>query len=327
MRRPTRVALWLLATPVVAVAWLWASVAVHYSNLPWPWSRTALAWTFFLAAPFALVVLGNRKRTAAVMCAAFAAIVAWHISITPSNDRDWLTELERIPDARFEGDLVHVSNIRNFDYQTESEFTVRYEDRTYDLSKLQGTDLFVSYWDGHTDIAHTLLSFDFGDDHCLCLSVEVRREKGEGWGGLPGMFKQFEIIYVLADERDVVRLRTNYRKEEVYCFRTAFTPQSSRLLLTDILEKVHRLNDEPEFYRTILNNCTTSLVKHVNAVWPGHIPMSKFVVMNGYAPDRAFERGFLKTDLPFDEYKASCYINGKAQAADDDPAFCRRIRE
>jgi len=327
MGRRTRIALWVLASPFLTLGWLLASVAIHYSNLPWPGSRLTLAWAFGLAGPAAVAFLPNRRRTLLVLLVVFLGVVAWHASIRPSNDRDWRIEVARIPDARFEGDLVHVTNVRNFDYRTEDDFDVRYYDKTFDLAKLEATDMLFSYWDGNEAIAHTMLSFDFGGTDFLCVSVEVRREKGEGWGGLPGMFKQFEIVYVLADERDVVRLRTNYRGEEVYLFRSRLSPDESRLLLVHILEKVHRLNEQPEFYRTIANNCTTSLVNHINAVWPDRVPFTKKLLMNGYLPEQAYERSTLATDLPFAEFKASRRINDRARAADDDPAFSRRIRE
>ena len=326
MQRVPKIFLWLLGAPFLALAWLLASLAIHYSDLPWPWSRLTLACAFGLAGPLALALFPKRRRTLLVLFGLFLIVAAWHFSIQPSNDREWRIEVAALPDARFEDDLVHVTNVRNFEYRTPDDFDVLYYNKTFDLTKLRATDLLVSYWDGKEDIAHTMLSFDFGGADVLCLSVEVRREEGEGWGGLPGMFKQFEIIYVLSDERDVVRLRTNYREEEVFLFRTKLSPEESRALLIHILDKVHRLNERPEFYRTLANNCTTSLVKHINAVWPKRIPYTKRVLMNGYAPEQAYERGMLGSELPFEEYKASCRINEKAQAADGDASFSRRIR-
>jgi hypothetical protein len=321
-----RVLLWLLASPVLALLWLWTSIAIHYSNLPWPWSRTALAWTVFVGGPAALALLPKRRRTLLVLGGVFALVAVWFTSIQASNDRDWRPEVAVIPDARFEGDTVHVANVRNFDYRTPEDYDIRYEDRSYDLTKLAATDIIICYWDGNTDIAHTMLSFDFGGNDVLCLSVEVRREKEEGWGGLPGAFKQFEIIYVLADERDLVRLRTNYRKEEVFLFRMKLTPAESRLLLEDILARVHDLNEDPIFYRTLGRNCTTSLVQHMNEVWPDRVPLHRRLLMNGLLPEYSYERGTIRNDIPLAEVMELHRVDDYALEADDAPDFSRRIR-
>lgn len=325
MKTSTKVVLWLLASPFLALAWLLAMGAIYYSNLPWAPVRHGLAWAFVAAGPLALLLLKRRRRTLAWMAVAWTGVLIWHLSIPASNERVWRVETAALPDATFDGDLVTVTNIRNFDYRTEDDFDVRYYDKTFDLTRLEAVDLIVSYWEGEA-IAHTLVSFDFGGRDVLCLSVEVRKEEGEEYAVLPGIFKRFEIIYVLADERDVIRLRTNYRREDVYLFRSQFSPAEARLFLTRILEKVHELNSEPEFYRTIANNCTTSLVGHVNEVWPNRTAYTKKVLMNGYLPEHAFERGTLASDLPFEEYKRSCNISAAGLAADEDPDFSRRIR-
>jgi hypothetical protein len=172
-----------------------------------------------------------------------------------------------------------------------------------------------------------MFSWDFGGTDVLCLSVEVRREVGQEAGPLPGLFKQFEILYILADERDVIRLRTNYRRENVYLVRSLLTPDEGRRVLLDVLAKVNRSRDEPDFYRTIGNNCTTSVINLVNAVLPDRIPFSKQILMNGYAPEIAYANHLHATDLPFDEWKRRSNIDAVALAADKDPEFSRRIRE
>ncbi|MCP3916260.1 MAG: DUF4105 domain-containing protein [bacterium] len=316
----------VLLVPILLLVALWTALALHYSPLPYAWMRDGAAAVFVVGFLAAFAFLPKRRRTLVVYLAVFVAVLGWFLSIQASNDRDWRTEVAVLPGAVIEGDIATVTNIRNFDYATRDDFTVRYYDRAFDLSKLVATDLLFSYWDGNESIAHTMLSFDFGGDDVLCLSVEVRREKEEGWGGLPGMFKQFELIYVLADERDLVRLRTNYRAEEVYLFRTALSAAESRQLLTHILGTVERLREHPQFYRTILRNCTTALVDHVNAIWPDRTPLTKKILMNGYAPEQGYERGMLKSELPFEEYKRSCHINPAAAAAEDAEVFSRKIR-
>lgn len=326
MKHAPKVLLWVLATPILGLVWLWTSLAIHYSSLPWEWLRTPLAWFVGVGGPISLACLPRRRRPALVLFGTFIVVAGSFASIRPSNDRDWQTKVAVLPDVEFDGDEFTVLNVRNFDYRSEDDFDVHYYDRTFDLAQLQALDFIVSYWDGNEDIAHTMMSFDFGGVDVLTVSVEVRREKGEGWGGLPGMFKQFELIYVLADERDIVRLRTNYIGEEVYLFRLQVTPEEARMLLVDILRSVHELNRQPRFYRTIAQNCTTTLVEHINSVWPGRMPWTKRILMNGYLPEQGYDKGSIRNDLPFEEVMQLSYINEMAVAAGDDPEFSRRIR-
>jgi hypothetical protein len=224
------------------------------------------------------------------------------------------------------GDSVTIHDVRNFDYRTPEDFDIRYEDRHFDLKALQAVDIFYSYWDNNEAVAHTMFSWDFGGADLLCLSVEIRRAIGQPDDTLAGIYKQFEILYILADERDVVRLRTNYRKEQVFLIRTVLTPDEGRRLLLDVLATVNDLREHPQFYRTIGNNCTTSIVGLVNSIWPGRIPFTKKILMNGFAPEIAYANHLHVTDLPFDEWKRRAHINDAAVAADKDPLFSRRIR-
>ncbi|MEO0652061.1 MAG: DUF4105 domain-containing protein, partial [Planctomycetota bacterium] len=273
-----------------------------------------------------MVTCRRKPWRLALLGATGASILAWHLSIQPTNDGDWLPEVAVLADAAIDGDQVTITNLRDFRWRTAEDFDARYATRTYNLDELQGIDLWVNYWGGHQRIAHTLLSFDFGTGEPLCLTVEVRREHGERWGMLPGIYKQFEVIYVLADERDAIRLRTNVRQETLYLFRTNFSPDESRALLLDVLERVSELNDQPAFYRTIENNCTTALVSHVNAVWPGRIPLVKRVLMNGYVPQIAFESGMIGSDEPFDAFLARSRVDEFARSLATNDDFSTRMR-
>jgi len=298
-----------------------------YYTFPVRGLGAAAAGAFLLGSLLALILVPRKRLAVGGILLGYAAVLLWFLSIPPTNERNWRPELAVMPRAEIQGDRLLVHDVRNFDYRTPDDFDARYEDREFDLSKLQAADVLYSYWEGNTSVAHTMFSWDFGGNDVLCLSVEVRREIGQEAGGLPGIFKQFEILYILADERDVVRLRTNYRREEVFLIRSVLTPEESRRLLLDVLETVNRLREEPEFYRTIGNNCTTSIVGHINAIWPGRIPFTKKILMNGFAPEIAYANRIHRTDLPFDEWKRRSRINEVAQAADKDPAFSRRIRE
>lgn len=330
MKRASRRALRILATvfaaPLLLLAIAWSAGALYYT-FPVPALRVAAASIFVAGSLLALLFVRRKLLAAGAVLLGFAATLGGFLSMRPSNDRDWPPELAVMPSAEIQGDRGSVRGIRNFEYRTPEDFDVGYYDKTFDLTKLQAVDVLYSYWDGNEAVAHTMFSWDFGGADVLCLSVEVRRSIGETAGALPGLFQQLEILYILADERDIVRLRTNYRHEQVYLIRSVLTPDEGRRLLLDVLAQVNRLRDHPEFYRTIGHNCTTSIVGHVNAIWPGRIPFTKKILMNGYAPEIAYENHLHETDLPFEEWKRRAHINDAARAADKDPLFSRRIRE
>jgi hypothetical protein len=208
----------------------WGVLAIHYSDIESGRLRTALAVAF---AALGLLSLGSflhprrRWRAAAVFVLGFALLGAWWSTIPPANDRDWAPEYAVLPRATIEGDRVTLHDVRNFDYRTETDFTPRYEERTYDLRRLDSMDLVASYWMGEA-IAHVMLSFGFAGEDFVAVSIETRRERTEGYSTVAGFFKQYELFYVVADERDLIRLRTNYREhppEDVYLYRTDTRPE------------------------------------------------------------------------------------------------------
>jgi uncharacterized protein DUF4105 len=251
-------------------------------------------------------------------------LIAWS-SPTPSNDRDWQPEVAVLPHATIKGDLVTVHNIRNFDYRTETDFTPAYYDRTFDLRRLDRVDLVAVYWMGPA-IAHIFLSFGFGDAH---LSIEVRKTRSKEYSTVAGFFRQYELIYVVADERGVVRVRTNYRKsppEDVYMFRAVGAPiEIGRRIFLDYIRDINELKERPRFYNTLTTNCTTMIFAHAT-VNPRHIPLSWKILLSGYLPEYAYEQGRIDRSLPFAELKRRAHVNAAAQAADKAPDFSQRIR-
>jgi len=312
-------------TPLVLLAVAWSCGALYYT-FPAPALRLASMIVFAASSVIALVVVKKKLVAVGAVFLGFLAVLAWFLSIRPTNDRPWRTEVAVMPWSENHDDKITVHGVRNFDYRTPDDFDVRYEDKRFDLAKLQGVDIYFSYWDGNRSVAHTMFSWDFGGADVLCLSVEVRREIGQPDDTVAGIYKQFEILYILADERDVVRLRTNYRREEVYLFRTLLSPEESRRFLLEVLREVNDLRDHPQFYRTLGNNCTTSVVSLVDTIWPGRIPFSKKILMNGLAPELAYANRFTANDMPFDAWKSRGHIDDAARAADKDPLFSRRIR-
>ena len=314
---------------VIAVATGWGALALFYLAPGSEIVRTVLAWGFValgLVAVAALAVRPARWWAASGFALALALVLVVWASARPSNDRDWQPEVAVLPYATIEGDRVTIHNIRNFDYRTETDFTPAYYDRTFDLRRLDRVDLVAVYWMGPA-IAHLLLSFGFGEDH-LAISIEVRKEKTESYSSVAGFFRQYELYYVVADERDVIRVRTNYRKsppEDVYLFRLVGTPENARRVFLDYLRDINELRAHPRFYNTLTTNCTTMILTHAT-VNPDHIPLSWKILLSGYAPEYAYDMGRLDQSLPFEELKRRAHVNAAAQAADKAPDFSTRIR-
>jgi hypothetical protein len=325
-----RLALLLLAL-LGAGATAWGILAIHYSDIEPNGLRLALATAFAVLGLAALAAHAHPRTRgwgAAAFALGFLILLAWWSRIPASHDRDWAPEYAVLPRATIEGDLVTLHDVRNFDYRTETDFVPRYEERRYDLRRLDSLDLVASYWMGEA-IAHVMLSFGFGGEDFVAVSIETRREKTEGYSTIAGFFKQYELFYVVADERDLIRLRTNYRAnppEDVYLYRTNAPPEEIRPVFLDYLREVNSLAERPRWYNTLTTNCTTAVLTHLR-VNPGAAPMSWKVLLSGYAPLYAWERGALDTRLPFEELKKRSRVNDVARAANSAPDFSRRIRE
>ena len=329
MRRAGASILLVIIGVALAASSVWGAGVLYFAGPGGPTLRAMLAIAVPVAALLAIVALFFRRpRWRAVL--AFAAVVAllggWWSTIRPSNDRDWQPEVALLPEARIQGDLVTVRNIRNFDYRTESDFTPRYYDRTFDLRRLDRVDLVAVYWMGPA-IAHLFLTFGFSGDY-LAISIEARKERGEGYSSLAGFFRQYELIYVAGDERDLIRLRTNYRKdppEDVYLFQVRGPIENARGVFLQYMRAINELRERPRFYNTLTTNCTNVIFVNTR-VNPDHLPFSWKILLSGYAPEYVYEAGRLDRSLPFEELRHRSQINAVARAADQDPDFSRRIR-
>lgn len=288
-------------------------------------TRTLAVAVFVLGSLAAFVRLRPFRRALAVWSVGFLAIVVWWYTLQPSNDRDWQPDVAKLAWGEVQGDRLTVHNVRDFDYRSETDFTPRYEDRTYDLSKLRGVDIFMSYW-GSPAIAHTIMSWEFEGSRPLAISIETRKSKGQEYSAIKGFFRHYEIIYVAADERDIVRLRTNYRGEDVYLYRLNVTPELGRALLMDYVESMNSLARTPEFYNALLDNCTTSIRHHVTRVVVNAPSVDWRLLANGYGDEMLYERGTIDTRLPFAELREKSRITAKAKALDQDPDFSQGIR-
>jgi hypothetical protein len=311
----------LVVAAVVIVSALWACAALWFDG---PVSG-------LLAAGFAAAAGGlfGWVRPARIALPCFAGlmvlVIAWWFAIEPSNDRDWLPEVAHSPTASVEGNLVTIRNVRNFDYRSETDFDERWEERTYDLSRLRGVDMFLSYW-GSPWIAHTIVSWEFDDGQHLAVSIETRKERGEAYSAVLGFFRQFELYYVFADERDLVGLRTNHRGEDVYLYQLRTPVETARAVLLDYLEEINRLAARPRWYNALTHNCTTAIRYHAKNISAAN-PWNWRILVNGRIDELGYERGSIDTSLPFEELRAQSNITERARASASASNFSQHNRE
>ena len=317
----------ILVAIMVLFMTAWASLAAYRSDTPNATARTLFAAGIVLATILTFVLIRRKGVALVSYLAAWSLFTLWWCSITPSNVRNWQPDVAVLPYAEISGDMVTVRNIRNFTYRSETDYQPGYYDKTFDLKKLDSVDLIAVYWMGDA-IAHIMLSFGFEDQDYLCFSIETRKEQGEEYSTLKGFFRQYELIYVVADERDLIRLRTDYRnpREEVYLYRTRMPQKNAQKLFFEYIKTINSLRDKPEFYNTLTTNCTTDVVRHFQS-FGGRMRYNWKILLSGYTPLYAYEIGGLDDTLPFEELRARSYINPKAQVIGDAPDFAVKIRE
>jgi hypothetical protein len=315
----------LLLAPFLLLGVVWAAAALWFDG---PASR-ALAGT--LAAGFALasivlyVVVRPAWRGALGVTLGVAVVALWWLRIPPRNERDWQPDVAYPAEVHFEGSRVTIENVRNFHYRSETDYDEVWETRSYDLDRLKGVDMFFSFW-GPTLIAHTIVSWEFEDAPPLAISIETRKEKGEAYSAVLGFFRQFELYYVVADERDVVGLRTNHRGEHAFLYRVRMPVEVARELLVDYLEVIERLAHHPRWYNAFAQNCTTTIRVHLKHVGVARA-LNWRLFANGYLDELMYERGTIDTSLPLAELRRRSEITEKAKAAGSAADFSRRIRE
>jgi len=315
----------VLLTPLIVLMVAWAAAALWFDG---PASRLAAAGSsavLALGCLATLILLRPYWLAMLAVAAAVASVFVWWLSILPSNERDWQPDVARPATVIIEGNRLTVRNVRNFDYQSETDYTEGWESRSYNLDQLRGIDLFLCFW-GPTLIAHTIASWDFADSLPLAISIETRKERGESYSAVRGFFRQYEVYYVVADERDVVRLRTNYRGEHLYLYRIRMPVDQARQLLLDYLSEVNRLAQQPKWYNALNHNCTTAIRYHLK-----HLGLAQRldwrILANGRLDELLYQRGSVDTRLPLAELRQLSEINVRAKAAGQDPHFSARIRE
>ncbi len=254
--------------------------------------------------------------------------VSIHIFIRPSNGRDWNNDQQVLPSVIFKDNIVDIKNIRDFRYTSTTAYAPHYYDKTYDLHKIKKVWYIVEPFSGIPGSAHTFLSFEFEDNIFLSVSVEIRKQKGESFHPVKGLLNQYEIMYVLADEKDVIDLRINHRKDQVFLYPMKASPEKTRELFVSIINRTNKLYDKPEFYNTLFNTCTTNIVDHVNLITPKTIPSIDLSILFPENSDwLAYDLGLIDTDLPKDQIREKFNINKKGEMYASDKDFSVKIRE
>jgi hypothetical protein len=307
---------------LLATTW---TVGALYFDLPIAWIRAPLAFIYAGAAMAAFIFVKGRWRALGVVALGFVVVLAWWFTIKPGNDGNWQPDVAQLAWAEVNSDEVTLHNVRNCDYRTETDYTPRWEMRTVRISQVTGIDIAINYW-GSPWIAHPIVSFQFAAAPPLCFSIETRKKVGQSYSAIRGLYRQFELIYIVADERDVIRVRTNYRRgEDIYLYRASVTPAQARERFHEYLRSLNEIRDHPRWYNAITTNCTTSIRDQHPAA--ERIPWDWRILLNGKGDELMFERHTIVTaGLPFPELKARSLVNARAKAADASADFSQLIR-
>ena len=301
------VSMWI----VLGVATTWAAAALYF-DVRISWLQLPLASSYALGI-LVVWIFVRRPRKIIFTLAGFLIVLAWWLSLQPSNTRDWQPDVAVLPYADINHDQVTIHNIRNCDYRTETDYTVRLYDKTFALDQLRTVDMYLVTW-GSPHIAHTMISFGFTSGDYVCFSIETRKQIGQEYSAVKGLFRQFEVTYVVADERDLVRLRTNYRKdEEVFLYRLQVTPAAGQKLFLDYLRRVNELHERAVWYNALTDNCTTGIRAQRAAA--DRAPWNWRMLLNGHLDELLYMHGMIVTNLPFAELKTNSNINARAKAA------------
>lgn len=321
-----RTTLLILASCLVALLAAWVAAALGFQAPGGPLLRGVLVglWALFTVLVVTGLWRGHAAGAGAGFALAFCAALLWWHTLRPSNDRPWADDVARAATGEVHGNTVILDGVRNFDWRTTDDYTQRWERRSYDLDQLESLDMITSYWSGPA-IAHVLISFGFSDGQHLVFSVEIRRERGEKFNEIGGFFKEFELSIIAADERDIIRVRTNVRGEDDYLYRVRLPREDIRALFLAYVRQMNELARTPRFYNTLTVNCTT-LIYHMVEHIVGRLPFSYGLVLSGYLPRYVYSIGGLDSRYPLAELRTLGRITERARQADRSADFSQAIR-
>jgi hypothetical protein len=304
----------------------WGSFALWF-QVPGGVAPQALAvglWFIFSLVVVVALWRGRLAVGATSFAVVFAALLIWWWQIQPSNRREWADDVAQMTTGVVDGDRVTLHNVRNFDWRTQTDYVQRWETRTYDLRRLESLDMVLSYW-SMPAIAHVLISFGFNDGEHVVFSVEIRREKTESFSEIGGFFKEFELIVIASDERDVIRVRTNVRGEDDYLYRIRMPVDDIRSLFLAYVSQANDVARTPRFYNTITANCTT-IIYHMAKRIVGHLPLDYRLLLSGYLPSYVYKIGGLDSRFSLEELRARGRITERAKKSDRSATFSADIR-
>lgn len=321
IRRLGLIVLWI----IIVITVIWCALALYYSNMP-AWLRPVAAWVFVAASIAVLFLLKPRwwRGFGAFVCLVALVLIYYWGFIPPSNDRHWRKDVSVLPWAEIKGNLVTVHNIRNSEYRSIEDFDLHFYDRTFDVNKLRSMDFYMCFW-APIPFCHTMMSFGFDDGNYLCVSIETRPEEHESYSVLRSCFKQYELIYVAGDEKDLVRSRTNLRDEALYLYHIDTTDAAMRRIFLDYCRRMNELKAHPEWYYILTRNCTTDIPRRDGENrWK--LPESWKVILNGLVDRYLYGERSLDNRMPLVELRKVGHIDTRAHNADHDPEFSRAIR-
>lgn len=314
---------------VLLLACLWALLALWYFE-PWPaWVRVAAAVLWGAGVFAAWLFLEKSEKSLAPRAVAVGVLVvllAWSL-LRPSNDRNWIPDQARMPVVRFDGDQVHIENFRYATYRTGDDADVRWLDRSYDLEGIESVDFLVTAFASWRGPAHTFLTFGFQDGRHVAISVEARKEQGEAYSAVQGLFKRYEVMYVVGDERDLVGLRINVHKDPTYLFPIKASKERIREMFVSMLERADQLGREPEFYNTVTSTCTTNIVGHLEHVRRESLGFDVRLLFPGYSDRLAVDLGLIDFDGDLEQARDRFRIAGPVPITEDGPGWSKKIRE
>lgn len=282
-----------------------------------------------LSIPVTMHIVGRnisiKKLLLIILLAAIIGYVVFINLRTPTHDRVWIDSQAVLPYATFEGNLVHVQNIRNVEYRSRYDYTTHYYDKTFDLNELETVDYIIEPF-ASVAAAHTFLSFGFSDGSRVGISAEARREAGEIFNPLLGASNQYEIMYTVVDERDALELRAIHRDNQVLIYPTVVDKENVKRLFVAMLERANQLKEKPEFYNLFSNSCSTNIARHINDLSPGRISWDYRLILPKESDALAYELGLLDTDYTLEELRTMYDATEAIKEHIDDPDFSTAIR-
>jgi len=321
-----RVAIFAVMALVTFCLGMWGALALWY-RLPGNLIVRTIGGMIWAVGALALIVIAINRHSwlpFGVYVTIYAALLFWWASIAPSNDRIWADDVSHLLTGKVEGSRVTLSNVRDFSWRTDDDYDARWETRHYDVDRLATADAVLSYW-GSTAIAHAMISFGFDDGSHVVFSVEIRRKRGQQYSALGGFFKQFETILVAADERDIIRVRTNVRGEDDYLYLLRMDKAAMRALFLSYVQAANKLAVTPAFYNTIASNCTTIVYRMAKQIDPG-LPRDVRLLLTGYLPEYLYKVGALDQGVPLDTLRQRGRITERARNSAPGDDFSRVIR-